>query len=369
MGERHEENTTQVEGFVADGFDAVRKTFQGFVDDGRETGAGLSIWRDGREVARLRAGWADAERRRPWQDDTLVQPYSVSKPIAALAALVAVRNGALSLDEPIATYWPEYGQHGKEHTTLRHVLSQQAGQPRFPATAAELDLLDDAALRESLASSEPEFPPAASLAEHSLTYGHLIDGVLRAGAGTSLGEVFNDVVRPALELDAWFGVPTDELHRVAELEYVSPDVPRLLPMKRWLEVPDGILDLERMNSTAWRQSVFGAVNLHATPSTLAKLFADLNDPQGRARRLLGPELHDEYLAPQVRGHDETFGTTLTWTLGLIRDDVKIAKGGLGGSAVWWSLRHDHACAYLTRHLGDMSRVGEIAAALDDDLSI
>jgi CubicO group peptidase (beta-lactamase class C family) len=358
-----------VEGFVTDGFDAVRKTFQGFVDDGRETGAGVSVWRDGREVVRLRAGWADAARSRPWRDDTLVQPYSVSKPIAALAALVAVRDGALTLDEPIAGHWKAYGRHGKERTTLRQVLSQQAGQPRFPAAAAELDLLDDAGLRDSLADSAPEYEPGASVAEHSLTYGHLIDGVLRAATGRSLGETFNDVVRPALGLDAWFGVPRDELHRVAELEYASPDVPRLLPMRRWVETPDGILDLARMNSAAWRRSVFGAVNLHATASTLAKLFADFADPDGPVRRLLGPELHAEYLAPQVRGHDETFGTTLTWTLGLIRDDVKIAKGGLGGSAVWWSLRHGHACAYLTRHLDDLSRPAQIAAALDDDLSI
>jgi CubicO group peptidase (beta-lactamase class C family) len=359
----------KAEGFVAAGFEAVRETFQGFVDDGRENGAGLSVWRDGQEVVQLRAGWADAERRHPWRADTLVQPYSLSKPFAALTALVAVRDGALSLDEPIAAHWREYGRHGKDRTTLRHVLTHQAGQLRFPDSAAGLDLLDDAGLRESLAAAPPEYEPGASLGEHALTYGHLIDGVLRASAGTSLGEVFNGVVRPALGLDAWFGVPTDTLSRVAELEYVSPDVPRLLPLRHWVEGPPGILDLARMNSTPWRQAVFGAVNLHATASAVAGFFADLAAPDGAVRRLLGPDLHAEFIAPQVRGHDMVFDTTLTWTLGLIRDDVKIAKGGLGGSAAWWSLRHGHACAYLTRRLGDMSRAGALAAALGDDLSI
>lgn len=358
---------SQVEGFVADGFEAVREMFQGFVDDGRETGAGLSIWRDGQEVVQLCGGWVDAERRQAWRGDTLVQPYSLSKPFAAFAALVAVKDGALSLDEPIATYWQSYGRHGKDQTTLRQVLSHQAGQPRFPDTG--LDLLDDVGLRESLAAAAPEYVPGTSLGEHSLTYGHLIDGVLRAGAGTSLGEVFNDVVRPALGLDAWFGVPAGELHRVAELEFASPDVPRLLPMRRWLETPAGVLDLARMNSTPWRQAVFGAVNLHVSASSVARFFADLNDSDGQARRLLGPELLAEFLAPQVRGHDEVFETTLTWTLGLIRDQVKIAKGGLGGSAAWWSLKHDHACAFLTRRLDDMSRVGQLAAAMDDDLRV
>lgn len=86
-----------VEGFVADGFDTVRQVFQRLVDGGRETGAGLSVWRDGHEVVRLSGGWADAERSRLWRGDTLVQPYSVSKPFAALAALVAVRKDRKSV--------------------------------------------------------------------------------------------------------------------------------------------------------------------------------------------------------------------------------------------------------------------------------
>jgi CubicO group peptidase (beta-lactamase class C family) len=358
----------RVEGFVAEGFEKVRETLQSFADDGRETGAGVSVWRDGREVVQLHVGWVDAERRRPWRDDTLVQPYSLSKPFAALSAMAVVADGRLSLDEPIADKWLAYGQNGKGRTTLRQVLTHQAGQPRFPRAAASLDLLDDAGLRDSLAAAAPEYEPGTSLGEHSLTYGHLIDGVLRS-VGTSLGEVFTDIVRPALDLDAWYGVPSSELPRVAELEYASPDIPRLLPMKQWVETPVGILDVDRMNSTPWRQSVFGAVNLHATATAVAKFFAVINDPKGPVRRLLGPELHAEFLAPQIRRHDEVFGTTLTWTLGLIRDDVKIAKGGLGGSAAWWSLKHNHACAFMTRRLEDMSRAGQLAAALDDDLRI
>ncbi|MEU0490813.1 serine hydrolase domain-containing protein [Nocardiopsis sp. NPDC006139] len=358
----------QVEGFTADGFEAVRRIFQGLVDDGRETGAGLSVWRQGREVVRLSGGWADTERERPWRPDTLVQPYSVSKPFAALAALVAVRDGALALDAPIADYWKEYGHHGKEHTTLRHVLTHQAGQPRFPAQAAGMDLLDDAGLRASLAGAPPEYVPGTAMGEHALTYGHLIDGVLRAGARTSLGEVFNDVVRPGLGLDAWFGVPEHALHRVADLEYADPDWPGRLPSAPWLGTPAGALDVDRANSRPWRQAVFGGVNLHATASGLAEFFSVLTAQDGPVSALLGPRLHAEFIAPQVTGHDEVFGTALTWTLGFLRDRAKIAKGGIGGSATWWSIRHGHACAYLTRRLDDHSRAAAIAAVLGDDLT-
>lgn len=111
-----------VEGFAGDGYDEVRKVFQRLVDDGLETGAGLSVRREGREVVRLNAGWADAGRSRPWRSDTLVQPYSLSKAVVTLAALVAVRDGRLALDEPIARYWGAYGVRGKERTTCDRYL-------------------------------------------------------------------------------------------------------------------------------------------------------------------------------------------------------------------------------------------------------
>ncbi|MFE9646172.1 serine hydrolase domain-containing protein [Streptomyces sp. NPDC006365] len=100
----------RVEGYAEDGFEAVRRVFEELVADGRETGAGLSVWRDGREVVRLNGGWADAGRNRPWQSDTLVMPYSLSKAFAALAALTAVRRGRTGLDEPVANCWTEYGR-------------------------------------------------------------------------------------------------------------------------------------------------------------------------------------------------------------------------------------------------------------------
>ncbi|GLW12993.1 EstA family serine hydrolase [Microtetraspora sp. NBRC 13810] len=359
----------KAEGFVADGYEGVREVFQKLLDEGRETGAGVSVWREGREVVRLSGGWADAGRRRPWRDDTLVQPYSLSKTFVTLAALVAVRDGALALDEPVGAYWAGYGVHGKERTTLRQVLTHQAGQPRFPAEAAGLDLLDDAGLRASLARAAPEYVPGTSLGEHALTYGHLVDGILRGAAGTTLGEVFDEVVRPALELDAWFGVPDHESARVADLEYAHPDWPRRLHAAPWLEIPDGVLDVGRANSDAWRKAVFGAVNLHTSATAMAAFFSRLTRDDGPVRALLGPSLHDELLAPQVTDFDEVFGTRITWTLGFVRDHGKIAKGGIGGSAAWWSRRHHHACAYLTRRLDDHSRAAEIAAALGDDLTV
>ncbi|MHA6631403.1 serine hydrolase domain-containing protein [Pseudonocardia sichuanensis] len=363
-----------VSGFVTRGYEHLRDVFSRLIEDGRETGAGLSVWADGREVVGLSGGWADNARIRPWRHDTLVHTYSMSKPFASLAALTAVADGTLSLDEPVSAYWTEYGSGGKNATTLRQILSHQAGLPAFPPSAAELDLLDQDGLLRSLAAAPAEWEPGSRVAEHALTYGHLIDGVLRAGTGRSLGEVYADVVRPELDIDAWFGVPELDLDRVADVEHALPGGPAQMlaevypSYERVLAAPTGVLDPTRLNSTGWRSEVFGAINLHASATALASFYDALTSSHGPVRRLLGRGLHDEYLATQVRGADDTVGHTVAWTLGPLRTDAIIGLGGLGGSAAWWSLRHEHAVAYVTRRLHDHSRVAEIAAAVDDDIN-
>lgn len=364
-----------VTGFTASGYEPLRDIFERLVEDGRETGAGLSVWAGGREVVGLSGGWSDAARTRRWTGDTLVHTYSTAKPFAALTALAAVAQGELPLDGPVGDYWKEYAAHGKGDTTLRQMLVHQAGLPAFPPSAANLDLLDDDALRHSLASAQPEFTPGSGLAEHALTYGHLLDGALRAGAGGSLEQIYREIVQPKLGIDAWFGVPESELPRVADVEHALPGGPEqfvaeLCPTyDRVLAVPAGALEPERLNSTGWRRAVFGSINLHASATALAGFYAYLTSPDGPVRQLLGEKLHAEYLAPQVCGLDETIGLTVNWTPGFLRTGAFIGLGGLGGSAAWWSFRNDHAVAYVTRRLHDHSRVAELAIALDDDINM
>jgi len=104
----------------ADGrFGPVRDGFAEVVRAQPGTGAGFAAWCEGRLVVDLWGGYADAERRRPWAADSLVQPYSVSKPFAAVCALRLVESRRLDLDAPVQRYWPEFGAPA----TVRHVLS------------------------------------------------------------------------------------------------------------------------------------------------------------------------------------------------------------------------------------------------------
>lgn len=315
----------------------------------------------------LTAGSSDPEQGDPWREDTLVHTYSTSKPFAALAALSAVGQGALGLDEPVAKYWHEYGRAGKEDSTLRQILTHRAGQPVFPPAAAAVDLVDEEALREVLAESPPETPPGTVVAEHALTYGHLIDGVLRAATGRPLGYWFNDIVRPVFSMDAWFGVQTADLSRALEHGLPGRAAQMLVEVcptyERSLAVPHGAMDMSRINSTDFRQSTFAAINLHASARGLARFYSTITQVDGPLRELLGEQLHTEFVTTQVTAVDETIQERVNWTLGMFRTDNFIGMGGLGGSAAYWSFTNNHAVAYVTRRLHDHAVSGRSPSPL------
>jgi CubicO group peptidase (beta-lactamase class C family) len=53
--------------------------------------------------------------------------YSTGKGVLATLAHILVSQGYLDYDRPVAEYWPEFAQKGKENITLAHMLSHQSG--------------------------------------------------------------------------------------------------------------------------------------------------------------------------------------------------------------------------------------------------
>ena len=102
-----------MQGRVARGYEPVLEVFAELVTSGLETGAALTVLRHGEPVVALHGGWRDAARQLPWTEQTLVNVYSVGKPLIALAVLVLVDRGLIGLDDPIARHWPEFAGNGK----------------------------------------------------------------------------------------------------------------------------------------------------------------------------------------------------------------------------------------------------------------
>ncbi len=63
----------------------------------------------------------------PWTEDTFSIVWSSTKGATALCAHILVSRGLLDLDKPVAHYWPEFAQAGKETLPVRMLLNHQSG--------------------------------------------------------------------------------------------------------------------------------------------------------------------------------------------------------------------------------------------------
>src|ERR1700754_4844707 len=95
-------------GDVDEGYGAVADAFRRNLTSGREIGAAVAVYRDGRKVVDLWGGLRDAVTEAPWERDTLVTVFSATKGVASLAVAVAVSRGLIDYDAKVAVYWPEF---------------------------------------------------------------------------------------------------------------------------------------------------------------------------------------------------------------------------------------------------------------------
>jgi CubicO group peptidase (beta-lactamase class C family) len=85
----------------------ITQTLQGFVDKGSLIGVSALVTQDGKEAYFGAFGYADREAQRPMARDTIVQIYSMTKPITGTALMQLWEQGKFHLDDPVAKYIPE----------------------------------------------------------------------------------------------------------------------------------------------------------------------------------------------------------------------------------------------------------------------
>ena len=116
-----------VEGHVSRGFEGVREAFAQNFERRGELGGACCAYHHGEKVVDLWGGIRNKQTSEPWERDTMVLVYSATKGLSAMTLAIAHSRGWLDYDERVATYWPEFAQHGKEKITVRQLLAHQAG--------------------------------------------------------------------------------------------------------------------------------------------------------------------------------------------------------------------------------------------------
>lgn len=356
--------TGGVQGTVDPAWAVLRDAFAAEVAASPGTGQALAVWHDGRWCADLWGGFADAARTRPWMRDTLVMPYSVTKAFAAVAVLVLVDRGRLGLDDRVDRWWPGF----PSDATVRQVLSHSAGHVLLDGPAEVGDLLDPSRMRALLERQPPAFPPGSGVGEAALVYGHLLDPVVRAADGRSLGTVLREEVTGPLGLDFSIGVSGRDLPRVADLTGVA-EARATLEQRAGLigpalATPPGALDAAVVNSAPWRRAEVGALGGHGTARAVAGLYVALSRGD-----LLSPGLLAEMTSVQASGDDVVTGGPAAWGLGVGVDPDGVGMGGVGGSFGWWSRAGGYVVAWLTGHLGDGSAGDRLEGVVREALGL
>ena len=175
-------------------WDAVRHWYAA----GLQPGIQLCLRHNGRVVLNRAIGHAwgngpadppDAEQI-PVTVGTPYCVYSAAKAITTTVVHMLVERGAFSLDDRVCDYLPTYTGHGKERTTIRHVLTHSAGVPLATGPRPDLRRMNDSDYaREQLGELKPIHRPGLVHIYHGVTWGPLIREIVSAATGRNIREI------------------------------------------------------------------------------------------------------------------------------------------------------------------------------------
>ena len=212
-----------IHGSVDEGYWPVLDAFRSNFLDRGDLGAACAVFVKGRQVVDLWGGLADRRTGRQWEPETAAVIFSCSKGLLTVMAYVLAQDGLLDLDAPIASYWPEFGQNGKQSITVRCALAHQAGLPALDADLSRDDVIGWEPVVRAIESQQPLWPPGTTFSYHPLTFGWVIGEVIRRVTGLTPGAHFRRTLGDPLGLHTWIGLPASARDTIAWMEPPLPD--------------------------------------------------------------------------------------------------------------------------------------------------
>ena len=346
-------------------FDRLRDVLTANLESGEELGAAIAVDLDGETVVDLWGGHADVARTRPWERDTIVNVWSTTKEVSALAVLTLVERGLVDVDEPVATYWPEFAQNGKEGVLVRHVMSHTSGVSGWDQPIVLEDIYDREASTERLARQAPWWEPGTASGYHAQNQGHLLGEIVRRVSGRTLTQFVAEEIAGPLGVDLQIGAREEDDDRVAEIVPPPPldiDLAQVdfeSPMVKTFTGPAA--DANAANTIAWRRAELGALNAHTNARALARTFSVVSrGGEVDGVRLLSKGTIDQIFREQSRNVDLVLGLPLRFGIGFalpepatlpyLPDERICFWGGWGGSMTIMFLEHRMTVSYVMNHM-------------------
>jgi CubicO group peptidase (beta-lactamase class C family) len=358
-----------VNGSCAPRFERVREAFETNFLERDEIGAAVSVWVDGELVVNLWGGSADAAGQRPWREDTFASIFSASKALTSTCIHLLADRGELDLHSPVAEYWPEFAQAGKQDITVAMVMGHRSGVIGPQTRLTPTETLDWNAVCAQLAEAEPWWEPGTAQGYHMVTFGFILGEITRRVTGRTLGEYLRKEIAEPLGIDVHIGLPAAEHHRCAEMvnkphirdvlaDGGAPGYPTSLtehPLAAF-SIAMGFVPDDELGSddiTAWRSAEFPATNAHVTALGLATFYNALAqgkvlsyEHMEKCRLSQGGFDTDLVLGQRVADHGWGLGYMLNQR-GLNGPNRRIfGHGGSGGSFGFVDLEHRIGYAYV-----------------------
>jgi CubicO group peptidase (beta-lactamase class C family) len=181
--------TFPIEGEIDDGYGRIVDAFAANFRQRRELGAGFCLYNAGRKVVDIWAGHRDPARSVAWTGDTMVGMASVVKGMMAMGLHLLAERGRIDYDQPVAAYWPEFAQNGKERITVRQAIGHHAAIPYADACQPG-DFFRYQPFVDAVAAQKPEWPPGTRGCYHTLTIFPIIAELTRRVSGEMASDFF-----------------------------------------------------------------------------------------------------------------------------------------------------------------------------------
>ena len=299
----------------------VQQAIDEMVESGVERGIQVAVYRDGELVVDTVAGIADPAGGRPVTSATPFYNFSICKGAASTLMHMLAERGRFGYETPVADLWPEFGAHGKQGVTVRHVLTHSAGVPGIPLTTTPEDLCDWDKMCAAIADSDLWWEPGTQTGYHAYTFGYIVGEIIRRVTGKPISQVLLEDLSGPLGVgdELYFGMPRSDQPRLARLEDAPspapagmPPMPPDLPMFK-----AGPLSLFPTAELGNRPDIVAA-DIPAGGKTSARAIARMYAAmlgQVAGVRLFSSERLREATAVTMSGTDAVFGNPVSWSLG------------------------------------------------------
>ena len=145
---------------------------------------------------------------------------SSGKSVAAILMAIMVDKGFLNYDEPVVTYWPEFGQNGKDKILVRDVLCHDAGLARLHKKIESSDLLPENIKQNSIGkiieTDTPVWPTGFVRMYHTLSKDWITNEIFRRvePQHRTMGEYFRQEIAPKYGIDLVIGVKEEDYEKI-----------------------------------------------------------------------------------------------------------------------------------------------------------